>query len=99
MIVRFDSKKLQSNTTAGIGTENDLASRTKGAISEVEMIIGESKKRSGVDGDAIPQAESEHIKESVMKEIEEEETESGPEMTPEGSIQAQKLRAEQGGAA
>lgn len=85
MIVRFDPKKLQSNTVIGIGVETHLASKPKGAISEVEMIVAEARRRSGMESnEAVSDGDSEELKEKVMREIQEEEPEPGPELRPEG---------------
>lgn len=94
MIVRFDSKKLVSNTQADIGIATDPATKTKGAVSEVEMIVGEARRQSiaAMDGqDDIPEGDSEDIKEEAFRDIEEEPIEAGPELTPEGMDEAEKI--------
>lgn len=96
MIVRFDPKKLQSNTASDIGIASDPANKSKGAVSEVEMIVGEARRHSGLPGEpgAATDAESEEVKERVFKDIQEEEQEPGPELTPEGGAEAEKILAE-----
>ena len=95
MIIRFDSKKLQSNTVAGIGVEADPANTEKGAISEVEMIVGEAKRASIDANNAVAfDSDSEKLKQNVIRDIEEEDPEPGPELTPEGTKLADKVKAE-----
>jgi protein phosphatase PTC1 len=89
MIVRFDPKKLQSNTTTDIGVESDV-SHEKGAISEVEMIVSEARRLSNVGESSIDDS-SEDLKK--IQEIEEEQ-EPGPELTPEGKQEAERVIAE-----
>lgn len=99
LIVRFDLKKLQSNTAADIGIASDPATKSKGAISEVEMIVGEARRNSGLGGTergAVPDAEADEVKEKVFQDIQEEEQEPGPELTPEGSAQAEQISAQKG---
>ena len=95
MIVRFDSKKLQHNTMADIGVEHD-GSRDKGAISEVEMIVGEARRHSGAarEGAIEDPDESEELRDMVIHEQEEENQENGPELTPEGKEEADRILAE-----
>jgi protein phosphatase PTC1 len=90
MIVRFDSKKLQTNTTTDIGVETE-SSHEKGAISEVEMIVSEAKRFSTTTGEDAVDDTSEELQE--IKEHEEEQ-EPGPELTPEGKHEAERLLAE-----
>jgi protein phosphatase PTC1 len=94
MIVRFDSKKLQSNTSSNIGVERE-DSKAKGP-SEVETIVNEARRRSGIEEEAIAQDEGEsgELKSKVMKQIEEEDHEPGPELNPEGLLDAEKVYAE-----
>ena len=96
MIVRFDPRKLQSNTVTDIGIASDPASKTKGAVSEVEMIVGEARRHSGMPGElaAMTDGESDEVKEKVFNDIQEEEQEPGPELTPEGSAEAERILAE-----
>ena len=47
MVVRFESKKLQSNTSSNIGVEKK-DSKVKGP-SEVEAIVNEARRKSGLD--------------------------------------------------
>ena len=96
MLVRFDPKKLQSNTATDIGIASDPATKSKGAVSEVEMIVGEARRHSGLPGEpgATTDRESEEVKEKVFSDIEEEEQEPGPELTPEGGAEAEKILAE-----
>ena len=96
MIVRFDPKKLQANTTTDIGVEGDPATQEKGAVSEVEMIVSEARRHSGLydGGEAqLSEVESDELKQMVIDE-EGEEQEPGPELTPEGQTQAEQLMAE-----
>lgn len=94
MIVRFDSQKLQNNTKIDIGVETD-ASKDKGAISEVEMIVNEARRNSGIAQEtAISDQDSEELKQNVIKEHEDEDQEPGPELTPEGGPEAEKLLSE-----
>jgi protein phosphatase PTC1 len=94
MIVRFDSKKLQSNTSSNIGVER-RDSKAKGP-SEVETIVNEARRKSGMEDESIAQEEgdSEELKTKVMKQIEEEDPEPGPELTPEGLSDAEKVYVE-----
>lgn len=95
MIVRFDPKKLQSNTATDIGIASDPATKSKGAVSEVEMIVREARRHSGMPGEprAMPDGEADEAKEKFFKDIQEEEQESGPELTPEGRAEAEKILA------
>lgn len=98
MIVRFDPKRLQSNTATDIGIASDPATKSKGAISEVEMLVGEARRSSGLGGNeagVVPEGESDELKEKVFQDIQEEEQELGPELTPEGGSEAEKILAEQ----
>lgn len=94
MIVRFDSQKLQNNTKIDIGVETE-ANKDKGAISEVEMIVAEARRHSGIAQEAaISDQDSEEVKQTVIKEHEDEDQEPGPELTPEGAPEAEKLLSE-----
>lgn len=77
MIVRFDSKKLQSNTSSNIGIEGD-DSKAKGP-SEAETIVNEARRKSGIEDQAAVQDEgdAEELRSNVMKQIEEEDHELG----------------------
>jgi protein phosphatase PTC1 len=88
MIVRFDPQKLQTNTKLDIGVETG-ANKDKSAISEVEMIVGAARRSSGIveEGVASDQ-DSEELMQSV---IQEEDQEPGPELTPEGKTQADRI--------
>jgi protein phosphatase PTC1 len=92
MIVRFDSKKLQSNISGNIGVEDN---KIKGP-SEVEVIVSEARRKSGIEDEAAGQddGESEELKNIVMKQIQEEDHEPGPELTPEGLPDAEKVYVE-----
>lgn len=90
MIVRFDSKKLQSNTTTDIGVESET-SHEKGAVSEVEMLVSEARRNSLVAGEAALEDSTEDLKDIQEQE---EDQEPGPELTPEGKIEADRLLAE-----
>jgi protein phosphatase PTC1 len=94
MVVRFDPQKLQTNTKIGIGVETDLE-KEKGTISEVEMIVGEARRNSSMPPDvAVSDQESEELKQKVLQEHEEEDQEPGPEYTPEGKAEAEKVLSE-----
>src|SRR5271170_2725092 len=91
MVVRFDPTKLQANTTTDIGIETDPAATEKGAVSEVQMIVGEAKRHSGTmtqDGNIPSDIESEELQQIN------EEQEPGPEWTPEGKEQAENILSE-----
>ncbi|RMZ84779.1 hypothetical protein DV737_g882, partial [Chaetothyriales sp. CBS 132003] len=45
MVVRFDGQMLQHNAMADIGVEHEGA-REQGTVSEVEMLVGEARRRS-----------------------------------------------------
>lgn len=94
MIVRFDSKKLQSNTSSNIGVER-IDSTARGP-SEVETIVSEARRKSGIEDQAsVPDSgETEELKTKIMKQIEEEEQEPGPELTQPGLSDAEKVYAE-----
>lgn len=94
MVVRFDPQKLQQNTKIDIGVESE-ATKDKSAISEVEMIVGEARRHSGIVQEAaLSDQDSEELKDMVIKEQEEEEQEPGPELTPEGKSEAEKILSE-----
>ncbi|KIX08769.1 uncharacterized protein Z518_03426 [Rhinocladiella mackenziei CBS 650.93] len=91
MIVRFDPQKLQQNTKIDIGVETE-ANRDKGAISEVEMIVGEARRHSGLlQEGAFSDQDAEELRQMVIKEQENEDQEPGPELTPEGNTVAEKI--------
>lgn len=90
MIVRFDPKKLQSNTTTDIGVESET-SHEKGAVSEVEMLVSEARRNSLVAGEVALEDSTEELKDIQEQE---EDQEPGPELTPEGHIEAEKHLAE-----
>ena len=94
MVVRFDPQKLQTNTEMDIGVETG-ANKDKLAISEVEMIVGEARRNSGYvqEGTASDQ-DSEDLMQTVIKEQEDEDQEPGPEYTPEGRPEAERLLSE-----
>lgn len=89
MVVRFDSKKVRANTSIDIGVEHE--GREKGAISEVEMLVSEARRNSGIplEGATLSEREKEEIQNMAIQENEEEQ-EPGPELTPEGKIEAEK---------
>jgi protein phosphatase PTC1 len=93
MIVRFDPKKLQSNTTSDIGLGSDPSAKTRGGISEVEMLVGEARKQSSMstESGSTTSKETEESKERSFSDIEEEDAEPGPELTPEGGAEADKI--------
>lgn len=90
MVVRFNSQKVRDNTSLDIGVEHE-AGRDKTALSEVEMIVAEARRNSGIpaDGVQMSEQEQEEIHNQVIRE-EQEEQEAGPEMTPEGRQMAVK---------
>lgn len=97
MVVRFDPQKLQQNTKIDIGVESE-ANREKGAISEVEMIVSEARRHSGIaEESALDDQDSEDLKSSIIKESDGEEQEPGPELTPEGQSEAEKVQSSQQG--
>lgn len=95
MIVRFDPRKLQSNTATDIGIASDPATKSRGAVSEVEMIVGEARRHSGmpVEPKAVLHGDTDEVKEKIFHDIQEEEQEPGPELTPEGGAEAEKIFA------
>ncbi len=91
MVVRFDPNKLQQNTKIGIGVEAE-GDKDKGAISEVEMIVSEARRHSGIgEEEAVSDQDSEELRQMVIREAETEEEEPGPELTPEGKGEAEKI--------
>lgn len=105
MVIRFDSKVIQSNTNSAIGVESDPANKEKGAISEVQALLNEARRRSGITGEAAITSDgeaTEGLSKDVIKETEELSTdaidqEPGPELTPEGIVEAEQVRAEEVG--
>jgi hypothetical protein len=94
MIVRFDPQKLQTNTKMDIGVDSGT-NKDKLAISEVEMIVGEARRHSGVPNEGpISDQDSEDLMQTVIKEQENEDQELGPEYTPEGKTEADRILAE-----
>ena len=94
MIVRFDPQKLQTNTKMDIGVETGT-NKDKLAISEVEMIVGEARRHSGVPNEGtISDQDSEDLMQTVIKEQENEDQEPGPEYTPEGKSEAERILSE-----
>lgn len=94
MVVRFDPHKLQTNTKLDIGVETG-ANKDKLAVSEVEMLVGEARRNSAiVQEGAISDQDSEELMQTVIKEQENEDQESGPEYTPEGQSEADRILAE-----
>lgn len=91
MVVRFDSKKVRENTTIDIGVEHDPAQK-KGEISEVEMIVEQARRNSGIppEGSQLSETEKEDLTNTVIQE-QTEEQEAGPELTPGGQLQAEKV--------
>ncbi len=94
MIVRFDPKKLQNNTTSKIGVQTE-ENKDKSAISEVEMLVAEARRHSTSvrEGAVEDENEADDLRENVIRETEEEQ-EYGPEFTPEGKEEADKILAE-----
>ncbi len=94
MIVRFDPQKLQTNTKMDIGVETG-ANKDKLAISEAEMIIETARRSSGAvpEGTASDQ-DSQELMETVIQEQDNEDQEPGPEYTPEGRPEAERLLSE-----
>ena len=94
MIVRFDPQKLQTNTKMDIGVETGVT-KDKLAISEVEMIVGEARRHSGIVQEGpVSDQESEELMQSVIKEQDNEDQEPGPEYTPEGKPEAERILSE-----
>ena len=91
MVVRFDPKKLQSNTSMDIGVED--TAKEKG-ISEAEMIVSEARRHSGLVPVESAVSDSDDLREQVIKEHEDEQQEPGPELTPEGQSEAEKILQE-----
>lgn len=87
MIVRFDSQKLQHNTMADIGVESEISGE-KGGLSEVDMLVGEARRNSLAANEGALDESSEDLKDIVEQE---EEAEPGPELTPEGNIEAERI--------
>ena len=75
-----------------IGVENESQ---KGALSEVEMIVSEARRSSGIPMEGQPLTEQDHedIKNMVIQENPDEQ-EPGPELTPEGKAEAEKALKE-----
>jgi len=90
MLVRFDPKKLQNNTTTDIGVETEN-SHEQGAISEVEMLVSEARRNSTTAGEAALEDSTDELKDIQEHE---EEQEPGPELTPEGKEEADRILAE-----
>ena len=93
MVVRFDSKKTRENTSIDIGVEHEGGE--KGAISEVEMIVSEARRNSGIppEGIALTEQDQQDIQNMVIREGDEEQ-ETGPELTPQGKADAEKALRE-----
>ena len=93
MLVRFDPKTLQANTSTDIGVETD-ASHEKGAISEAQMLVSEARHHSNAvrDGTMDEEEEAKGVEDMVIHEKEEEEP--GPELDPEGGKEAERILAE-----
>ena len=85
MIVRFDNKLLQQTVerkTDPIGVEGDPSTR-KGGISEADAIVGEARKgMNDVGGDGVEEGKARASSEMIK---EEEEKESGPELSLDAS--------------
>lgn len=93
MIVRFDPSKLASNTATDIGVESDPANKEKGAVSEVEMIVSEARRNSGIPP-GNPELTDGAVEEANDMVIPEDE-EPGPELDPEGGKVAEKIFQQQ----
>jgi protein phosphatase PTC1 len=89
MIVRFDPSKLASNTATEIGVESDPKSHEKGAVSEVEMIVGEARRNSAIPRSSTEVADG--TAEDANDMIIPEDEEPGPELDPEGGKEAEKI--------
>lgn len=78
MVVRFNSAKVRENTSIDIGVEHEP--HEKGAISEVEMIVSEARRNSGIPIDAVQLTtrEEAELREDIIRE--QEESEPGPEL-------------------
>lgn len=92
MVVRFDPKKVRENTSIDIGVQNESS---KGTVSEVEMIVSEARRHSGipVEGAQLTDQDQEELKNMVIQEHDEEQ-EPGPELTPQGKADAEKALRE-----
>lgn len=75
-----------------IGVQNESQ---KGTLSEVEMLVSEARRNSGIPLEGQPLTEQDHedIKNMVIQENPEEQ-EPGPELTPEGKVEAEKALKE-----
>ncbi|KIW86533.1 hypothetical protein Z517_01931 [Fonsecaea pedrosoi CBS 271.37] len=93
MVVRFDPQKLQQNTKMDIGVETETT-KDKLAISEVEMLVGEARRHSLAQEGQVSDQDSEELRQSVIQEQDEEDQETGPEYTPEGQTEAEKILSE-----
>jgi protein phosphatase PTC1 len=93
MIVRFDPSKLASNTATEIGVESDPANLEKGAVSEVEMIVSEARRNSGIPpgNPELTDGAATNANDMVIPEDEE----PGPELDPKGGKEAEKILAQQ----
>ena len=92
MVIRFDSKLIQTNTNSNIGVESDPASKEKGAISEVQALVNEAKRKSGLSNEpAVASDGEDEISKAAIQEAEDEDQEPGPELTPEGGVEAEKV--------
>lgn len=89
MVVRFDSNKVRNNTSLDIGVEHE--GRDKTAISEVEMIVSEARRNSGIppEGLSLTEKDEQEIHNMVVRE-DNERQETGPELTPEGNAIAER---------
>jgi protein phosphatase PTC1 len=92
MIVRFDPNRLASNTATEIGVESDPANKEKGAVSEVEMIVGEARRNSNIPpgNEMLTDGEVEEVGNMIIVEDEE----PGPELDLEGGKEAEKILQE-----
>ena len=92
MVVRFDPQKLQTNTKMDIGVESG-PNKDKSAISESEMIVEVARRSSSVPDGASDQ-ESQDLMETVIQEKDNEDEEPGPEYTPQGRPEAERILSE-----
>lgn len=78
MVVRFDNSKLQATQQqSDIGVEGDVSS--KGAVTEADAIVSESKKLIEQGGD--PLALTQPTTKEMMTDVEQNQ-EGGPELNP-----------------
>lgn len=95
MVVRFNTKKVRENTSIDIGVQHENNER---GISEVEMIVNEARRHSNIpfEGQSMSEQEKEELAKQVMAQAQETQ-ENGPELTPEGKVEAERVLKEKQG--